>query len=43
MFVAELAGARLGASANDIAVFLRGADSLDMVELLMELDSACES
>src|SRR5262245_58016426 len=34
VLVAELAGASLGASVDDIAAFLRGADSLDMVELM---------
>jgi hypothetical protein len=39
-FVAALAGPVLGTSAEDIARFLRCADSLDLVEFLEELEAA---
>lgn len=41
-FLAALAGPGLGLSAPDIASFLRGADSLDMVEFMEELEAASE-
>lgn len=39
-FLALLAGEGLGASAEDIAEFLRDADSLEKVEFLLELELA---
>jgi hypothetical protein len=39
-FLAALAGSELGASAMDIACFLRRADALDMVEFLNALEAA---
>jgi hypothetical protein len=39
-FLALLAGPALGASVRDIDVFLRGADSFDIVEFLGELEEA---
>ncbi len=39
-FLAVLAGPRLGLSAEQIAVALRDADSLDLVELVMEVEEA---
>jgi hypothetical protein len=39
-FLAALAGPKLGATARDIASFLRDADPLDMVEFLEELEAA---
>jgi hypothetical protein len=38
--IAALAGPGLGASAKDIASFLRGADRLDLVEFMDELEAA---
>jgi len=38
--IAALAGPGLGASARDIASFLRGADELDKVEFMEELEAA---
>jgi hypothetical protein len=37
-FLAAMAGAGLGTSARDIASFMRGADSLDMVEFMAEVE-----
>jgi hypothetical protein len=39
-FIAELAGRALGLSAREAASLLIGADSLDLTELLAELDAA---
>jgi hypothetical protein len=41
-FLAVLAGPRLGVSERSIAAFLRGADSLDMVEFMQELEAVLE-
>jgi hypothetical protein len=42
-FLTLLAGPALGASVLDIDVFLRSADSFDIVEFLGELEAASES
>lgn len=39
-FVAALAGPGLGASAEDVVTFLRGADALDMAEFMEGLEAA---
>jgi acyl carrier protein len=42
-FLAVLAGPPLGLSAEQMAATLEGADSLDMVELVMEVEEALRS
>jgi hypothetical protein len=42
-FLAQLTGPTLGMRAEEIAVLLQSADSLDMVELMIELEAAWES
>jgi hypothetical protein len=42
-FLAALAGPRLGLSADEMAAALAGADDLDLVELVMEIEEALRS
>jgi hypothetical protein len=39
-FLAALAGSLYGTSAEEMEVMLKGADSLDLVEIVMEIEEA---
>jgi hypothetical protein len=42
-FLAALAGRLYGASAEEMEVMLKGADALDLVEIVMEVEEALKS